>query len=173
MNKDKADFHDPFLRHIKDIKCPLGLTPHDAAKLQPGHSIARSFENIRDQEQKRYPKPDEYILSQGTACGLDDSENCVHFWAGRVPHFIGFLIGSSEREATVKTRGSIVLKIEGATDADRGKPVYCSGPNTFSLENSPGAAEIGRIRYVQDNSLAAVAFKRYDSEKPLNLSMRS
>lgn len=172
MKMNTSAFHDPFLRLTKDVKCPLGLTPHDAARLQPGQSIPRTFEQIDDVEQKNYSKSEEYILAQGAAVGLADNGQCCHFWPGRVSRFVGFLMGSNENRASVKTRGSIVIKIEGTTNADRGKPVYCFGPNNLSLEKAPGAAEIGKIRYVQGNGLASVAFKRYDSDKPLNLSLK-
>lgn len=164
-------FNDPFLLHISDIKCPLGMTAHDAAKMQPGPGIARTYEQIPDSEQKEYPKSPDFILAAGMAVGVSESGECGHFWANQGQKFVGFLVGSNDRRASVKTRGSIVLKLDGATEKDRGKPVYCTGPNSFSLKRSPGAAEIGIIRYVQGN-LAAVAFRRHDSDKPLSLGLK-
>lgn len=171
MQMNMKSFSDPFARNIKDIKCPLGLSPFDAAKLQPGPGISRTFEHVRDEEQKDYPKQKDLILACGCAVGLDDNNNAQHFYAGRIQRFIGFLKGQTENTAAVKTRGSIILKIKGATTEDRGKPVYCIGPNEFSLKKTSGAAEIGAVRYSQGNSRVAVAFRRYDSNKPLNLRL--
>jgi hypothetical protein len=171
MQMNMKPFSDPFTRNVKDIKCPLGLSPFDAAKLQPGPSISRTYEQVRDEEQRDYPKQSDLILAAGCAVGLDDNGNAQHFYAGRIDHFIGFLSGQGEKRAAVKTRGSIVLEIKGVTTADRGKPVYCVGPNEFTLKKTAGAAEIGAVRYSQGNSRAAVAFRRYDSDKPLNLRL--
>lgn len=168
MKLNTTAFHDPFLRHIDDISCPLGLNPHEAARMQPGPGVARTFEQIRDTEQKEYPKSTDYVLAKGLAVGLNDNGMCCHFWPGRTK-FLGFLVGSNENRASVKTRGSIVLKLEGVTDEDISKPVYAEGPNSFSLNKSSHAAEIGKIRFVQGNGLAHIAFKRYDSDRPLSV----
>jgi hypothetical protein len=166
-----AAFHDPFLRNARDIVCPTGLGPFDAAKITPGYGIMRTFEGIRDKEQRDYPKQSDLILAAGCAVGLDDGGNCQHFYAGRVKHFIGFLVGQTKNRAVVNTCGSVILKLDGVTSADMGKPVYCAGPNTFSLTRSHGAAEMGAIRFVESNGCAAVAFRRYDSDKPLCLKI--
>lgn len=170
-NTAAAAFNDPFVRPASEIPCRLGETPHDASKRMPGKSITRTFEHISDSEQKDYPTSAEFILAQGCACGLDDLGNAVHFWPGRSSKFVGFILGTTTNRVAVRSRGSIVLKLDGATLADTGKPVFCSGPNSFSLTKSPGAAEIGRIRFIAGEGLASISFKRYDSEKPLNLKV--
>ena len=166
-------FQDPFLRHVRDINVPLGLTPHDAARMQPGPGFARTFELIADNEQREYPKSSDLILAGGAAVGIDENGICSHFWAGQGKKFVGFLTGSNENRAVVKTRGSIVLKLDSATQIDRGMPVYCTGPNSFSLKRSQGACEVGIVRYVQGNGRAAVAFRRHDSDKPLPVDLKN
>lgn len=173
MRMNMSAFNDPFIRIAADIKCPMGMTPHDAAKLQPGKSIARTFEQVDDTEQREYPTSSEMILAQGAAVGLDDDGIAVHFFPGRTNRFIGFLIGSNEARATVKSRGSIVLKIENATLKDIGKPIFCSGPNSFSLHKSAGAAEIGAIRHVEGNGLSSITFRPTGDKKPLNLNVKN
>jgi len=173
MKMNMSAFNDPFLRKPADIVAPVGMNKFDAAKLQPSKGTARTFEQIDDTEQKEYPKSEEEILAQGMAVGMANNGHCCHYWPGRVEKFLGFLVGSNETRATVKTRGSIVLKIDGATKQDRGKTVYCEGPNSFSLHKSAGAAEIGTIRHVEGNGQAAIAFRRFDSEKPLSLNVKN
>jgi hypothetical protein len=162
---------DPYLRNISEIEIPIGMTALDAAQRTPGPSLIRFYETVADKEQQDYPRLQNYILARGAAVGVDESGRCCHFWAGRELRFVGFLEGQAERRAVVKTRGSIVLHIAGVQDADRLKPVYCHGPNDFSLDKLPGAAEIGKIRYVQ-NGRAAVAFRREGDDRPLNLDVR-
>jgi hypothetical protein len=161
---------DIYLRHVDEIFCPLGLTPHDAAAIQPGPSIPRTFETVSDAEQKVYPKSNTSILAKGLPVGLDDAGECHHFYPGKGLRFCGFLTGQTAQQAAVKTRGSIVLRIDGVTDTDndRGKEVYCGGPNIFSLTQQKGGALIGQVRYVQ-NGRAAVAFRGVDDKRPPNL----
>jgi hypothetical protein len=146
----------------------LGLNPHEAARLQPGRSIPRTFELISDTEQQEFAKPVDLILAKGAAVGLDEINECRHFWPGRGMRFLGFLVGQNENRAAVRTRASVVLKIKGARAEDRGAPVYAEGPNSFSLHKSAGAAEIGLVRFVQDGQ-TTVAFKRADDLRPLDL----
>jgi hypothetical protein len=157
------------LRHVSEIEVPLGLTPHDAACLSPGPSLVRTFEFVADSEQKDYPKSGEYILCKGAAVGLDESGQCCHYAPGL--NFVGFLLGQTENRACVKTRDSIVLKIEGVSDEDQRQPVFCSGPNEFTLDRQQGAVEIGKIRFVE-NGLAIIAFRRFNDDRPLNLDVR-
>lgn len=170
MQMNMKPFTDPFLRKAEDIKCPLGLTPFDAVRIQPGPGLARTFERVRDEEQRDYSKQSDLILSCGCAVGLDDDGNVQHYYAGRVGRFVGFLLAQTASRATVRTRGSIVLKVEGATADDRGAAVYCISPNEFTIKKVRGAAEIGVVRYEQGGRFA-VAFRRYDSEKPLDLRL--
>jgi len=162
--------HDNYLRHGSAIVPPIGMTPLDYAKVTPNRSLVRTFEMIHDTEQKDYPKSREHILAKGAACGLDDAGRCSHYQPGM--KFVGFMEGQSDIRAGIRTRGSVVLRIDGATDAYRGRPVYCSGCNSFTLEKQRGAVEIGRIRYVQGGR-AAVAFRRFDDDRPLNLDIRN
>lgn len=174
MKMNTSAFCDPFLRFAKNIKCPLGLSPFEAIRVQPGPSLQRTYEQTaREDEQRSYPKAADLILIQGAAVGLDEKGLCCHYWPG-VPCFTGFLVGQNEKSATVKTGGAVVLKIDGlrSTALDRGRPVFCNSPNSFSLEQAPGAAQIGVIRYVEGANRAAVAFRRYDSKKPLNVNIK-
>jgi len=168
MNFFDKTQNDPFVRHIADIKAPLGMSPYDFAKRSGGPSLSRIFEMTNDSEQKEYVKPTELILCHGAAVGLDVSDRCQHMHPGL--NFLGFLEGQNENKAIVRTRGSIVLKIDGLIDADYGKAVFCDGPNSFTREKKRGSFEIGRIKNLQDGR-ATVAFRRYNDEKPLNLDI--
>ena len=161
---------DPYLRKASDVKPPIGMTPLDYAKVSPARSLVRTFESIHDSELKDFPKSRDHILAKGAAVGLDDSGVCSHFAPGM--KFVGLLEGQSDTRAGVRTRGAVVLRIEGATDADRGRAVYCSGCNDFSLDKERGAEEVGKIRYVQSGRVA-VAFRRFDDDRPLNLDIRN
>ena len=163
MEMNTSAFRDPFLRFTKEIKCPMGLSAFEAARLQPGPSLQRTYEQTPDSEneQRSYPKSEDHILTQGAACGLDEMGILCHYYPG-VRRFVGFLEGQDAQSATVKTGGSVVLKIDGLTSTavDRGRTVFCSAPNSFSLKQVPGAAEIGVIRHVEGANRAAVAFRR-------------
>jgi len=162
---------DQYLRHVSEIDAPIGMTPHDAARHSPGPSLPRAFEEVRDREQCVYPKSEEYIFCRGAAIGVDEDGQAFHFSPELDHRFVGFLLADVGNRADVQTRGSVVLRIEGATDSDRGKAVYCAGVNSFTLCKGKGAAEIGKIRYVQDGK-AAVAFRRQGDERPLNLDIQ-
>lgn len=163
---------DQYLRNVSEIKPPLGMTAYDFARVNPGPSLVRTYETVHGQEQGVFPKSREHLLCKGAAVGIDESGRCCHFWPELDLRFVGFLEqGCDETRAVVKTRGSVILKIEGATESDRGRAVYCLGPNSFTLAKVPGAAEIGKIRYVQGDR-AAVAFRREGDDRPLNLDLR-
>lgn len=164
---------DPYLRLASEIVCPLGMTPLDAASIQPARtpSLVRTYENINDREEKDFPRSGDEIMAKGAAVGLDKAGYCRHFWPDKDLNFIGFLEGQTGNRAIVKTRGSVVLKIEDATDKDCGRPVYCLGPNSFILSNLPGTALIGAIRFVQVEGRAHVAFRRYNDTRPLILDI--
>jgi hypothetical protein len=165
------EFHDHFLIHSKDVTPRLGCTFLDEMKLRGGQSLARKWESVQDAQEQQFKRDPLAFLCQGAAMGLSEKENiAVHYWAGRNLKFIGFLIGQAETGAVIKTRGSVVLLVPGAIEGDRGRSVFCTAPNAFSLSRASGAAEIGQIRYVQ-NGHCAVAFKRADDEKPLDLSL--
>lgn len=161
---------DPYLRRVSEMDTPCGMNVFDAAMRLPGPSLTRTYESIADTEQKDFQKLADFLLCKGAACGLDESGKCVHMRPGI--DFLGFLEGQNETKAGVRTRGSIMLRIEGLTDADVKKTVYCSGPNDFSLDKKRGSSECGKIRYVQ-NGRAAVAFRRFGDERPLSLDTRN
>lgn len=158
--------HDPYIRYAKDIKPRMGFSVLDEAKAMGGPSLLRVFEETTDQKESRFSRDAETILCQGAAVGADREGVVHHFWPREGLRFIGFLQGQGEKELAVKVRGSILLKIKGASEGSRGDSVYCSGPNTFTLE--PIGVEIGKIRFFQ-NGHCAVAFKRDGDRKPLNL----
>ena len=167
MNGNKQD---QYLRHIADVKSIPGMTAFDAAMRQPGPSIPRTYEILKGSEQTNFPKPQEVIMAQGAACGVDSGGMLRHFWPGQGLKWAGFLVAQTHDTGSVKTRGSIVLKVETATDENRRRPVYCYGPNEFSIENKPGSVEIGKIRFTQDGR-SNVAFRREGDQRPLNLKI--
>lgn len=84
--------------------------------------------------------------------------------------FAGFCEGTySPEKLCPMTRGSIVLRIPGASDRDRGRVVYASGENSFSLSGKKGCP-IGKIRHCESER-CAVAFKRTGDPEPLNLEV--
>lgn len=159
---------DPYMRHVSEIDTTWGTNAFDAALRLPGPSLLRTYECIDDTEQKDFPKSRNHVLCKGAAVGLDESGQCCHMVPGM--KFMGFLEAQTETRAGVRTRGSVVLQIEGVVDSDVKKPVYCSGANDFSLDKKRGSSEIGKIRYIQ-NGRAAVAFKRFDDDRPLSLDV--
>jgi len=165
----KNNENDKYLRHVNEIDTPLGMSAYDAVRLSPGPSLVRHYETIDGAEQKDFKKNGDFVLAKGAAVGLDGGGDCCHFAPGL--KFVGFLEGNQNQgRCGVRTRGSVILKVEGATEADRKAPVYVNGPNDFSLERQGGAAEIGRIRFVQDGR-AAVFFRSFNDNRPLILEV--
>ncbi len=165
---------DPYIQYTKDIKPRTGFSVLDEAKAT-GPSLPRIYEQIPDHEERRFNRNPETILCVGAAVGIDEAGEVHHFWADQGLRFLGFLVANSEKELVVKTRGAIILKIEGASEGGRGDKVFCSGPNTFTLRNI--GAEIGKVRHFQKNDpgdyridRGAVAFRSEGDETPLDLS---
>lgn len=155
---------DPYIRLTKAVTPRAGFTALDEVRATGGPSLTRVYERVPDEKQSRFDRNPEKILCPGAALGRDAAGEVHHYRQGL--KFIGFLIANGESDLAVKVRGSIVLSIPGAFEVNRGDSVYCSGPNTFSLE--PIGAEIGKVRYYQDGR-CAVAFRRQGDEKPLDL----
>lgn len=157
---------DSYIRYAADVAPRMGFTVLDEVKATGGPSLVRTFEEIKDQKQSRFTRDPETILCPGAGLGVDPAGVVHHFWKGQGLKFIGFLVANGDKELAVKVRGSIILKIEGASEGSRGDSVFCSGPNEFHLE--PIGPEIGKVRFFQ-NGRCAVAFRREGDEKPLDL----
>ena len=166
----KSNLKEDYLILVSESQTTPGANSFDVARAMPGKSLTRTFESIEDETQKDFPKYSDHILARGAICGLDESGNVTHFAPGQ--RFVGILEGQTEKRANVRVRGSVVVRVKGATsEDDRGKCVYCSDFISFTLQKESGAAEVGRIRFFQEGR-AAVAFKRIEDEKPLNLKVR-
>jgi len=171
--KEKAEFVDKYLRKTDGIKARPGFNSFDELKTQPSPSLLRSFEAVKDQEEKDFPKYENHFMAQGAAIGLDQAGKIVHYYAGRGIRFAGFLIHQTLNKAVIKSRGSAFLKLEGVSPEDRGQRVFCSAPNQFSLKpSSNDDAEIGKIRFMERANFAAVAFKGENDSRPLNLKVK-
>lgn len=162
---------DSHIRHTRDFTPPIGMSALDQAKRSPGVCLTRVYEMVKDRSQTTLRKDPDEILASGAAVGIDDEEICRHLQEGMA--FKGFCLGQTEDRAVVQTRGSVILSIPGVTEGDRGKPVYATGPNSFSLRSSDGAVEIGAVRHVEENGRAAVAFRATGDSKPLDLDVRN
>ena len=111
-------------------------------------------------------------MATGAAIAIDQDNKVVHYWPGRDLRFAGFLVAQTKDRCQIQTRGSAFLKLEGVQPEDRGQRVYCNGPNSFSLKpSSITDAEIGKVRFMERVNYAAVAFKREDDSRPLNLKV--
>jgi len=163
----RKNFSEAYVINTRDIRPRPGCSALDEVQLSGRRSLLRTYEEIAESEEKTYQRNPLTILCQGAALSTDCLGYPCHFEGGK---FLGFLLGNSENHVTVKTRGSVVLQIPGASDDDRGRGVYVTGANDFSLSKSHGAVEIGKIRFFQ-NGRCAVAFKRTDDARPLNLSV--
>lgn len=163
---------DPFLRHSSNFKTSPGMTPLDVAHRSPGPSLARVFEVTKDKETLVRRRDPEEILCKGAAAGQTSESEAVHHFAPGLK-FKGFVEGCVDPDCVVlKSRGSVLLKVEGATYRDRGEPVFCHGPNSFTLVAEAGSAEVGRIRYLTESGQAAVCFRTHGDERPLDLDVR-
>lgn len=108
---------------------------------------------------------DEGLETPNGACLFEKDQKVAPYMPGC--KFLGFVAGNiDEGRAVVNTRGAVVLKIAGATDEDRGRTVYATGENAFSLKK--GGVPIGMIRHCE-NERCSVAFKRPGDERPLDL----
>lgn len=169
MGEDKI--RDPYIVYAKDVKPRAGYSVLDEAKTMPRVSIARTYETIAGEEQGIFKRDPSTVLCPGAAIGRHrQTKTITHFSAGEDLDFLGFLIANGDKETAVRVRGSALLLIPDLTSEDIGRPVYCTGPNEFSLEKSRGAACIGGIRYIEGRR-AAVFFKRFDDERPLDLNI--
>lgn len=163
---------DPYLQLSSNFKTSPGMTPLDVAHRSPGPSLARVFEVIKDKETRVLRRDPEEILCKGAAAGQTSESEAVHHFAPGLK-FKGFVEGCIHPDLVVlKTRGSLLLKVLGATYRDRGKPVFCNGPNSFTLVAEDGSAEAGRIRYLTESGQAAVCFRAHGDERPLDLDVR-
>ena len=160
---------DPYILFERDIVLRPGESSVDAARRIPRPSIHRVYEILASEaEQIRRKRIPGIILCPGAAVGINKDNHIGHFWPGRGLDFLGFLVALGDnREAAVQVRGSVVIKLPGAKPHAK---VYCSGPDSFSLIPTPGSAEIGAIRFVQ-NDRASVFFKRAGDPRPLNLDV--
>jgi hypothetical protein len=157
---------DPYLIIANSIKPRVGFTIIDEAKTILRKTIGRYFETRPDQEERKYRRNPLIIPNVGAAAGIDESGLLMHFWAGYGLRFIGFIISIGDDLVAVRTRGSVFLTLPGAKP---GQTVFCLGSNCFSLTPAPGAVEIGRVRFVEGKSRAAVAFKSEGDSRPLDL----
>lgn len=170
MLKQKTGFQeDPYVLFEKDIKPRPGFSVIDEARLIPRCSISRTYELMLDVAQVHRKRIPGVILCPGAACGINSDGHVTHFWPGQDLEFLGFLVAQGdERMVSVKTRGSLILKLPSA---EPGNKVYCQGPDIFSLTETPGSAEIGKIRYCRGDDRCAVAFKREGDSRPLDLDL--
>lgn len=162
---------DIYARDEEALKKQLqpGETTLDVARRIPARSIHRVYEVLSDEvEQAHRKRVPGVILCPGAACGINTDGNVAHFWPGRDLDFFGFLIAQGDdRKCAIQVRGAIVIILP---DGKPGAKVYCSGPNTFSLSETPGAALIGAVRYVQGDK-CSVFFKRAGDQRPLNMKV--
>lgn len=160
--------NDPFLTLIKDIKPRPGFSPLDEYRMSPRKSISRAYELTDFSEQIQRKSQEGFILCCGAAVGLNSDGRICHFWPNIGLKFAGFLIASGDNcEVSIKTRGSVILSLPGAHPGDS---VFCFGPDSFSLTETPGSALIGKVRFCQGDR-AAVAFRRSNDTRPLNLDI--
>ena len=158
---------DPYLILTDNVKPPIGLNAIDFLKGSPGRSLTRTFELLTDHDEATHlPKYNNHFLCHGAACGLDHENKIVHFYSDQGLRFAGFLTGQSGdgTEAALKTRGSVLLHVPGATPEDVGRDVFCSGPDAFSLSRK--GDKIGKIRHVNEHGMCLVFFKQTDDPRP-------
>lgn len=161
---------DPYNLFVADVSSiPLGLDAFEASRGMPRKSINRSFEMVADQEEKKYRRSPLIIPAIGAAAGIGTDGLLVHYWAGWGLKFAGFVIACGGNNiVAVKTRGSVMLRLPGAK---LGQSVFGLGSNVFSLSQTPGAAEIGKVRFVEGSSRCAVAFRSEGDQRPLHLEL--
>lgn len=175
-SKIKELCDDPYIRYVKDVRAPIGMSVIDAARTQPGPSIVRGYDTGVKKEERIYPRDKDELLCRGAAVGVSEDGICRHIW----PHFapqkpLGFVVANLDGDKVlVVTYGAVFLIISGIVPADQGKPVYALGPNTFTLEKQRALVEIGIVRFIQLDALdmACVAFKRFDSPEKLETLRR-
>jgi hypothetical protein len=136
----------------------------------------RTF-GVGEKEQREYLRLAGEVYPPGAALGRD--ADGVHPFAPGM-EFAGFVIGTTDKHVVAVTRGMVNLKIEGATSADRKKPVYCLGANEFSLSETKGASPMGLFFYLEPKPawvttapLSTIKFKRHDDTKPLDLNLNA
>lgn len=127
---------------------------------------ARTYETTIEKEYLTFLKSEAVATAKGEAL-FEQNGMAVPF--SKDANFAGFVEGHySNGNVCAIVRGSIVLKIPGSSDKDRGKPVY-AGENHFSFNPKDGPL-IGKVRHCEDER-CAIAFRRPDDTRPLNLDV--
>lgn len=163
---------DLYLTDARTITPRIGLSVVDEFRNKPGRSIGRAYNTAARREERRLRRRPEELLAQGAAVGIDGGEYVRHIRPENgITGFRGFVLGNLEGDKVlVCTRGAVGLHIPELTPEDVGKPVYSTGPNSFTLDPGAGGVEAGVIqRIVTDAALptAVVAFKAADDRIPL------
>lgn len=164
-------FHDPYLRKTSDIKCRIGCTAVDEARLIPGPSLPRTYEVGGKRVYTKMCRDPEEILCRGAAAAIGPDGVVRHVNPHiREQQFVGFVEQNHDHDdVTIWTRGIVVLRIEGATEKNMLGKVYCNGPNSFNL--SGYGLLLGVIRYVQGDGVCSISFKRHDDPQPYDISI--
>jgi len=152
---------------------PLGMSALDHYRRTPGASLPRTFEMIRDNEERTFQKSPDFFVTAGVVMGMGVDGLARPYEPGQTNEVLGILVGDTGNACTIKTRGSVILTLDGLDGLDHGKPVFVLGPDAFTLDGDLGGTEFGAIRYAESARRAAVAFRRSGDSRPLSLDVRT
>ena len=152
---------------------PLGMSALDHYRRTPGSSLPRVYEQIRDREEKTFPKDPDCFFTAGIAMGMAKDGLAWPYEPGKTPEFLGFLVADNGASCVVRSRGSVILPIAGLSGLDHRKPVFALAPDSFTLDADAGGTQVGAVRYGENERRAAVAFRRSGDPRPLSLDVRA
>lgn len=152
------------LRHTATPK--IGLSRLDAAKSGPLPRLTRTSESSVRPCYKNYRRDENFYFAVGSLLAKDRKTNLVRLLTKNWKEFegvAGFTHNNFDGGVTQTwTRGAVVLQIENVCPGDRGKKVFATDFNNFSLDESAGGFLLGIVKRVEvteaGNVWACVAF---------------
>jgi hypothetical protein len=149
------ELHDPWLVREEDLPDSKQSKLDMFRRLQRSR-ICRifgvsSFEN----SQGIFPVRRGHYLTGDAALCRDGEGLACHLYSGRGT-FAGFAIAMCDGDRIVtRTRGVVLLPLEGVTPAHRGETVYATAPDAFNLSEG---TRIGIVLHFEKPGFALVIF---------------
>ncbi len=153
--------NDSYVQILRDTLGSRGMTGFDCLAQSPGRGIIRTYETGRSSGKswKEYFVPEGWIIASGVAVALCQDSLVRPALPQYEPlHIVGFVHRAIEgNRVSVRTCGGILLTVKGATEQAQGRNVYCTGPNSFTVDDRTDGLLLGEVDYVQ-NGKALVRF---------------
>ncbi len=148
--KEMTQRMDPWLRRVDELG-PLkpGLTAIDVFRRSPGKHISRTWVSSYGNAQQEYQVKRGDLLCSGAGLVIGNDGLARHVQPWHPGRFGGFCLSMLEGDRVeVKTKGGLFLRLLGVQSADRGRDVFCIGPDEFTLDPKMGGPLMGVIAVI-------------------------